>query len=587
MTSTSRRRELISVLVLLATLFLTVAAATYAYHMGTAEERLRFERASDGVVAAITGRIDAYTAMLLGGAGLFAASSDVTRHEFHRYVERLELVQRYPGIQGIGYARLVRPGERERILAVNRADIPAFRFWPERPSGDITAIVYLEPPDERNQLAMGFDMMSDTVRAEAMNRACDEAQPAATGRVRLVQEDADPGRAQSGFLIYVPVYAGGSVPASVEQRRRALLGYVYSPFRADDLLDGVVSDELRYTIGFEVYEGGVEDNRLLHRTALTMPPSSMQTKRVIDVAGRPWTVVLHRGAVLEVSGRRVIASLIAIGGSVLSILLFLVMKGQVRAMGAAEERAEELRRSEERLRAADRAKEEFLATVSHELRTPLNAIVGWTSMLGRGMIPPHMQGHAIDVIARNAAAQTRLVEDLLDMSRAIAGHLRLKVVPVDTQSIVDAAIDAVRPAAEESGLTLEHRRGGPLGLIRADPVRLQQIVTNLLSNAIKFTPRGGRISLRAERTGDTVIIAVQDTGIGMAREFLPFVFDRFRQADSTATRSRGGAGLGLAIARHLVELHGGTIAATSEGPGKGSTFTVRLRVEGPQRGAFV
>jgi signal transduction histidine kinase len=587
MASTSRRRELISVLVLLATLFLTVAAATYAYHMGTAEERLRFERASDAVVAAITSRIDAYTAMLLGGAGLFAASSDVTRHEFHRYVERLELVPRYPGVQGIGYARLIRAGEREGVLAANRADIPAFRFWPERPPGDITAIVYLEPPDERNQLAMGFDMMSDAVRAEAMNRACDEAQPAATGRVRLVQEDADPGRAQSGFLIYVPVYRGGTVPASVEQRRRALLGFVYSPFRAEDLLDGVVSEAVRHTIGFEAYEGSVEDNRLLHRTELTTPPIAMQTKRVIDVAGRPWTVVLHRGSVLEVSGRRVIASLIAIGGGVLSILLFLVMRGQVRAMGAAEERAEELRRSEERLRAADRAKEEFLATVSHELRTPLNAIVGWTSMLERGMVPPHMQSHAIDVIARNAAAQTRLVEDLLDMSRAIAGHLRLKPVQLDIQGILDAAIDAVRPAADESGLTLEHRRGGPHGLIRADPVRLQQIVTNLLSNAIKFTPRGGRITLRAERSGDTVIIEVHDTGIGMAREFLPFVFDRFRQADSTATRSRGGAGLGLAIARHLVELQGGTIAATSDGPGKGSTFTVRLRVEGPQRGAFV
>ncbi len=273
-----------------------------------------------------------------------------------------------------------------------------------------------------------------------------------------------------------------------------------------------------------------------------------------------------------------------IGGIHLSFLLFGVMRGQVRARHTAERTAEDLRRSEERLRIADRAKDEFLATISHELRTPLNAIVGWASMLGRGAVPAEMFPHAISVIARNAAAQARLVEDLLDMSRVVGGHLRLHLGEVDPASVLDAAIEGFRPSAHEAGLTLRYDKA-PLGTIEADSGRLQQIVGNLLSNAVKFSPRGGTITLSAERSRETLIIRVADTGIGMDQAFVPFVFDRFRQADSSTTRSHAGAGLGLAIARHLVHLHGGSIEAASEGHGRGSTFVVRLPLRRPDAAA--
>jgi signal transduction histidine kinase len=270
---------------------------------------------------------------------------------------------------------------------------------------------------------------------------------------------------------------------------------------------------------------------------------------------------------------------ILIGGGALSLLLFGITRAQVRARGIAERTTDDLRRSEEALRAANRSKDEFLAIVSHELRTPLNAIVGWGSMLRRGQVPQGSERHALEVIERNALAQARLVEDLLDISRAVSGRLRLELSDVNLAVTLRAAIDAVRPAAAMQGVDLRLDVADDLGIVRGDPARLLQILQNLLSNAIKFTKSGGRVSLEASVAGQEASIRVTDTGIGISPEFLPFVFDPFRQADTSTTRAHGGVGLGLAIARHLIDLHGGTIDVLSEGEGRGSTFTVRFRTD--------
>ena len=253
------------------------------------------------------------------------------------------------------------------------------------------------------------------------------------------------------------------------------------------------------------------------------------------------------------------------------------------ARANAERKTEELRASEEALRAANRSKDEFLAIVSHELRTPLNAIVGWGSMLRRGQVPPGSEGHALEVIERNALAQARLVEDLLDISRAVAGRLRLEISEVNLSATVKSAADAVRPAAHAQNVDLQLDLPPDMGIVRGDSARLQQIVQNLLSNAIKFSKPGMTVRLEATRAGKHACIRVIDTGVGISQEFLPFVFDPFRQEDTSTTRAHGGVGLGLAIVRHLVDLHGGTIAVTSEGEGLGSTFTLCFR--GVQVGA--
>src|SRR5688572_16121533 len=226
--------------------------------------------------------------------------------------------------------------------------------------------------------------------------------------------------------------------------------------------------------------------------------------------------------------------------------------------------------------AANRIKDEFLATLSHELRTPLTSLLGWSSVLREGKRDEKVLNQGLDAIDRNARIQAQLIDDLLDVSRIVSGKLNLEVRPLDICSVTRAAINVVRPAADAKGITLDYYAEPGLGAISADSARLHQIIWNLLSNAVKFTPRGGKIAIRIEQEAAHAKVTVHDTGQGIDPEFLPRVFDRFRQADSSTTRSFGGLGLGLAIVRHLIELHGGTVSAESEGVGKGATFFARF-----------
>jgi signal transduction histidine kinase len=238
-----------------------------------------------------------------------------------------------------------------------------------------------------------------------------------------------------------------------------------------------------------------------------------------------------------------------------------------------QERTRELHR-------ANQAKDEFLATLSHELRTPLTAIFGWAQMLRSGKLDEPTFRRALDSIERNARMQVQLIDDLLDISRIITGKLRLQVRPVELGPVIEAATDAVQPAAEAKGILLVRQIQPKAGLVSGDPDRLQQVVWNLLSNAIKFTSKGGEITVSVLRVDSSVEVSVTDTGQGIDGDFLPYVFDRFRQADSTTTRRYGGLGLGLSIVRHLVEMHGGTAMAESAGLGHGATFKVRFPLVG-------
>jgi PAS domain S-box-containing protein len=249
-----------------------------------------------------------------------------------------------------------------------------------------------------------------------------------------------------------------------------------------------------------------------------------------------------------------------------------------RAHAEAQRVAEDKERLYQQATESSRLKDEFLATISHELRTPLNAILGWAHIVRSGQLDNGSYAKALDTIERNARAQAQLIDDLLDVSRIITGKLRLDVRPADPNSFIDAAVEALRPAADAKGVRVQRIIDTGLISIPGDPVRLQQVVWNMLSNAIKFTPRGGRVQVRLERVNSHIDIVVSDTGQGIHPDFLPHVFDRFRQADQRTTRQHGGMGLGLAIVRHLVELHGGTVTATSPGAGLGATFTVSLPV---------
>lgn len=258
----------------------------------------------------------------------------------------------------------------------------------------------------------------------------------------------------------------------------------------------------------------------------------------------------------------------------------------VRGALRARQRQYQTRDLLAQLEQADHQKDLFLATLSHELRTPLNSILGWIQILRSRKLAPAEIEHALEVIERNAHSQSEMISDILFVSRIITGKLEIKHEPIDISGIIRSVVEMIRPAAEAKSITLsvESDEYAPAP-VEGDTERLQQVLLNLLTNAMKFTPDGGRVTLRLKRAGSNISISIEDTGQGINPQFLPYVFERFRQADSTYTRRIGGLGLGLAIVRHLVELHGGHVSAHSAGKDRGSTFTITLPVAGARRPA--
>ena len=287
--------------------------------------------------------------------------------------------------------------------------------------------------------------------------------------------------------------------------------------------------------------------------------------RLLHKDGHEVWVEAHSMVVCDVSG--------PIGMRGVTMDITAAVKAEIERSELLERESHARQQAEE----ASRLKEEFLATVSHELRTPLNAVVGWSRLLRSGQLDADGAAHAVEVIERNAAAQRQIIEDLLDVSRIITGKLRINTQPVDLLLIIHAAIDAVRPAAEAKEIKISTHIEAPDSIVRADSERLQQVLWNLLANAVKFTPAGGTVDLYLEQHGSLAEIRIEDSGPGVPAEFLPRIFERFSQADGSSTRKHGGLGLGLAIVRHLVELHGGTVSAANR-EGGGAVLTVRLPI---------
>jgi len=345
-------RQWVPVFVLLAALTITGTASHFASLGAMARDRLRFEHAVERTRALIDSRMETCVALLRAGGSLFAAAGEVDRDRFHAFVSRLNLQARYPGIQGIGFSARVRPEERTALTArMRREGVPTFRIWPSRPRGEQHSILYLEPLDRRNRAAIGYDMFSEPVRRQAMGRARDTGAASASGKVTLVQE-IDPEK-QAGFLIYVPVYRGGGVPPTVAERKRRLVGFVYSPIRADDLLASIIGAEHHLPVDFRVYDGGrLDPGTLLHdskrvRGALREQyvPRFRSTSS-LDVAGRTWALSFATRPDFEAESTKMLPQVLFLGGLLVSLILYGVTKAQVQARDAAETLARQLRRSE-------------------------------------------------------------------------------------------------------------------------------------------------------------------------------------------------------------------------------------------------
>ncbi|APR80319.1 two-component hybrid sensor and regulator [Minicystis rosea] len=590
--------------ILAVSMLLSSIATAYVATTAEAHDRAEFMAATAQIQQNVELRLRTFVVMLRAGAGVFAAYPQTSREDFRRFVEALHLRERHPGIQGIGFARYYGPHDQVEIVRdLQRQGATSFHIWPVGPREGFT-IAYLEPLDRRNLVALGYDMFSEPTRRAAMEHARDTGAATTSGPLRLVQE-IDPWK-QMGFLIVVPVYRGGVDPGTIEGRRAAIEGFVFAPFRADDLLSGIIGEANMNRLDVAVYDGRPTaiGSALVRPIQESTPRFTDMTE--LDVAGRPWTIHFAARPSFDRGSPRSLAPLIALAGGLISILLFFATRAEALARAAAEKSAAELSAAEESLAAAlarerearadaerlfeaetqarrsadvaNRAKDEFLATLSHELRTPLSAVMGWIRLLRRGGLDERAKERGIEVIERNVELQARLIDDLLDVSRIITGKLRLELKPIAIGPVVTAAVDVLRPTADARGvhMVLEDEVIGEI--VVGDPDRLQQIVWNLLSNALRFTPQGGNIDVRVRRIEGQIEIMVADDGKGIAPALLPLVFDRFRQGDGSIRRGYGGLGLGLAIVRHLVELHGGTATAESEGEGRGATFRVFLPV---------
>jgi signal transduction histidine kinase/ActR/RegA family two-component response regulator len=297
----------------------------------------------------------------------------------------------------------------------------------------------------------------------------------------------------------------------------------------------------------------------------------------------PFATIGVLSAVLMWEVEHVGSILLAIAIAVSAVLIGAMVSRQLRndIARVSDHYAALLRSADEQSRQADtanRLKDQFLTTLSHELRTPLNSVLGWARLLASGKLDPEQTAHAVHAIERAGWAQSRLIEDLLDLSRIVAGTLELTIRPTALRPLVEAAVESLRPAAQAKRITVDVAFGPALGPIAADADRLRQVVWNLLSNAIKFTPSGGRVDVCVTATPEAVHVTVRDTGIGFEPNVAAHLFERFRQGDSSSTREHGGLGLGLGIVRHVVELHGGTVTASSGGEHTGSTFAVQIPI---------
>jgi PAS domain S-box-containing protein len=307
--------------------------------------------------------------------------------------------------------------------------------------------------------------------------------------------------------------------------------------RVMQAIDSAIASRSEYSIEYRIVRADGDVRWLQDRGRI-----------ILDDEGRPRYAT---GAVMDVTARR-------------------QLEDHERAL--SDERAQLVRDLEQ----ANRVKDEFLALLSHELRTPLNAVLGWTRILRRGSVPPERTSAILDTIERNAAAQMQIIEELLDLSAMSAGSLRLNIAPVDVRDLIGGAVETIRPAADAKSITVDVSIDATLGDLAGDAARLRQVLWNLLANAVKFTPAGGRVELIAREGAAELEISLRDSGPGIDQAFLPHVFEPFRRGESLSTRTVGGLGLGLAIVRHIVEAHGGTVTADSEGAGKGSVFVVRM-----------
>ncbi len=585
-------------LILAVSILLTVGITYIFYQSSKTKDSIRFNNEVNRLQMTIENKVNLYVALLKGGRGFIGSNPVITRETYAEYIQSLGLSKNYKSARGIGYVKVVPSGDRALLAQKMQTEgFTDFGIFPAVEKEFHQVVVYLEPTDENNRKMIGFDMSSEAKRRETLELARDTGEIVASPKIVFVQESAAESDVRSGFIICLPIYKGGKLPASVEERRKNIVGYIYSPFRSEDFIGEIQNSQLAADITFRIYDGEPNAENLLARTAQPQPitfQSQIEEKyaaqKEIDAAGRKWIVQYDSLPAFAAQSSLGWTPLIFIIGIVFSFLLFgmtyweasarIKLQATAAELFVLEQQKQGLLEKEQTARLsaeqANKTKDEFIALVSHELRTPLNAIGGWTRILKTGDLSANTKNLALEKIDKNLRSQTKLVEDLLEYSQIVSGTVRLDGREVNFSDAFENIFSQIETAAREKNIELtkdNHLNGH---LILGDEDKIKIVIHNLLNNAVKFTAAGGKVETEVRENNGNLQMTVRDDGTGISEEFLPHIFDRFTQADASSTRSSGGLGLGLTISSHIIKLHHGSIVASSPGTGKGATFTLTI-----------
>lgn len=543
---------------------------------------------SQDMQSAITAHIDttqrgalssmkSYEEVLRGGVGFFRGSNEVTREDWHNFIQSYVVADNYPSAQAIGFIKELKASDADSFQAYMQTQIPGYQLMKgDTPAETYAPLTYAEAIAIKGKVNFGLNMNNDPVRREALMRARDSGTIALTSRVVL--KPLNEARTYKGYILFAPYYSLGSDTSTVEGRRASIQGYIYASFRGDLFFEKGIPNADDKTHGFTVAVAG--DSTPLytshHFTQLSRKPNVLRANRQIKLYGQTWNIAYvfdRAGTVSDVQLRRPLS--ILLGGTFTALLIatvvFLLLRARAQELTAQKEQAVEL------------AKDELLSLASHQLRTPATGVKQYVGMVLQGFAGkvPKSQKELLEKAYASNDRQLTIINEILHLAKIDSGRIVLARQDADINELVEDIVNEQKPDIKAAGHTVSLHTGRRPLLLRVDTHMLRMAVENILSNAIKYTPPGGMITVRLRRDEDCAYILIKDTGVGIASNETGKLFKQFSRLSNEMSVRVGGTGIGLYLAKHLVELHGGRIDVTSAA-GKGSTFTIALPLKNEQ-----
>ena len=589
-------------LVFAMSILLTVAV-TYLFYLSVdAKDRARFTNDVTKINSTIEGRLNAYITLLKSSRGFLEAiktsgGQEVTKDSFAVFIKGLELEQFFQGAQGIGFIKRVQPGERaalaEKMRAEGHKDFTIFPAETADKEGYI--ILYLEPlAKDLNARGIGYVLSSEAPKLATIEKAAATGEPAISEKLIFIPLPITPeSPRRPGFQLFVPMYKGGQIPDTSEKRKEALESLIYCPFRAVNFIAEVQKISSVSDVSFAIYDQEIKPENLLGESVaetknLNTNSNSLfwsqtvynnlryEEATVSTIGNEKWIVKYQTLPSFHSNSSAGWTLIIFFFGMGISLILFFITLSQSKAHTNLEYIAQNLASSE-------RVKDEFISVVSHELRTPLNSIAGGVTILKNQNASEETRAKALDIIDKNLRSQANLVEDMIVFSDINAGKDYLQIKPINISLLVQQTFNAFFPQTEKKNISFSKQDGLNGQMVAGDEAKLDRVLHSILSNSIKFTSPGGAINIETKDLGENVEIKIKDNGFGIHPQVLPYVFDLFKQGDSSTIRRHGGLGLGLTLARHIIKLHGGTLEAESLGVDKGAAFILTLPVIAEQK----